>query len=515
MRTFKSLSFVLMAAALSLTACNNPNGGNENPSSGEKKLMLSVDKTSIMSDGRDKATFTVKYGTEEKSVDVTSDAVIMNGTVAIEGFTFTSTTPETYTFTATYEDPESGETVTSNEVTVTASSLTLSVDAETIVSNGLGKATFTVTYEGEAVTATSTITNVTLDEEYAQGANEFVSPSYVGEFEFTAKYRNLTSNTVKVTVEAAPAAELRLVVDKPRLQSGESATFTVLDKGTDVTTSAKIKNVTSGDYLDGATFTMGSDKTVQFVAEYNDKTSQTLSVGSGNFHKSVMVLKFTSVGCSYCPQMATALEKANESYDNGTRMVEVSVHHPNMGSDPMIPANIDDFNAYFSVPGLPMTYYDMDLSVYSYGAESTSAILGKVKPLARTVAGVGIAADAEADGSNLKVNVNVTASVANEYYLAVMLLENGIVHSQTGGGANYVHNHTLRETLSESIFGDSLGAMTVGQTVSKEYSITANAEYEIDNCSIVCYVCTKSGDVWSVSNVVSFPVGSWADVTFE
>lgn len=298
-----------MAAALSLTACNNPNGGNENPSSGEKKLMLSVDKTSIMSDGRDKATFTVKYGTEEKSVDVTSDAVIMNGTVAIEGFTFTSTTPETYTFTATYEDPESGETVTSNEVTVTASSLTLSVDAETIVSNGLGKATFTVTYEGEDVTATSTITNVTLDEEYAQGANEFVSPSYVGEFEFTAKYRNLTSNTVKVTVEAAPAAELRLVVDKPRLQSGESATFTVLDKGTDVTASAKIKNVTSGDYLDGATFTMGSDKTVQFVAEYNDKTSQTLSVGSGNFHKSVMVLKFTSVGCSYCPQMATALER--------------------------------------------------------------------------------------------------------------------------------------------------------------------------------------------------------------
>lgn len=515
MRTFKSLSFVLMAAALSLTACNNPNGGNENPSSGEKKLMLSVDKTSIMSDGRDKATFTVKYGTEEKSMDVTTDAVIMNGTAAIEGFTFTSTTPETYTFTATYEDPESGETVTSNEVTVTASSLTLSVDAETIVSNGLGKATFTVTYEGEDVTATSTVTNVTLGEEYAQGANEFVSPSYVGEFEFTAKYRNLTSNTVKVTVEAAPAAELRLVVDKPRLQSGESATFTVLDKGTDVTASAKIKNVTSGDYLDGATFTMGSDKTVQFVAEYNDKTSQTLSVGSGNFHKNVMALKFTSVGCSYCAQMATALEKASETFPD--RIVEVAVHHPKMGSDPMIPDNISEFDAYFPHPqanGIPMTYYDMtDLSA---GAESVSAILGRVKPLARTVAGVGIAADAEADGSNIKVNVAVTASAANEYYLAVMLLEQGIIHEQAGSNnANYVHNHTLRETLSESIFGDSLGAMTVGQTVSKEYSITANAEYQIDNCSIVCYVCTKSGEVWSVSNIVSFPVGSWADVTFE
>ena len=513
MKTFKSLSFVLMTAALSLTACNNPTGGEVDPTPDKKTLMLSVDKTSIMSDGRDKATFTVKYGTEEKSVDVTSDAVIMNGTVAIEGFTFTSTTPETYTFTATYEDPESGETVTSNEVTVTASSLTLSVDAETIVSNGLGKATFTVTYEGEDVTATSTITNVTRDEEYAQGANEFVSPNYVGEFEFTAKYRNLTSNTVKVTVEAAPAAELRLVVDKPRLQSGESATFTVLDKGTDVTASAKIKNVTSGDYLDGATFTMGSEGTVQFVAEYNDKTSQTLSVGSGNFHKNVMVMKFTSAKCIACPAMTSALEAAEKSYPD--RMVEIAVHHSLQGSDPMIPEELNVFTDYFPVTALPWTYYDMDLSVYSYGAESASAILGKVKPLARSIAGVGIAADAEADGSDIKVNVNVTASAANEYYLAVLLLENGIIYPQTGGNDNYVHNHTYRATLSESIFGDSLGAMTVGQTVSKEYSITANAEYEIDNCSIVCYVCTKSGDVWSVSNVVSFPVGSWADVTFE
>ena len=100
------------------------------------------------------------------------------------------------------------------------------------------------TYEGEDVTATSTITNVTLGEEYAQGANEFVSPSYVGEFEFTAKYRNLTSNTVKVTVEAAPAAELRLVVDKPRLQSGESATFTVPVSYTHLTESVSDDAVT-------------------------------------------------------------------------------------------------------------------------------------------------------------------------------------------------------------------------------------------------------------------------------
>lgn len=216
MKAFKRLSFVLMTAALFFTACNPTPA--EGPTPTDKALMLSVDKASIMADGRDKATFTVKYGTEAKSIDVTTDAVIKNGETELEGFTFTSTATGEYKFTATYVDPDTQETVTSNEVTVAVSSLSLTVDTESIISNGLGKATFTVTYEGTDVTSTSTITNVTLDEEYGQGENEFVSPNYVGEFEFTAKYRNLTSNTVKVTVTAAPAAELRLKVDKARLK---------------------------------------------------------------------------------------------------------------------------------------------------------------------------------------------------------------------------------------------------------------------------------------------------------
>ena len=66
-----------------------------------------------------------------------------------------------------------------------------------------------------------------------------------------------------------------------------------------------------------------------------------------------------------------------------------------------------------------------DMTELSARAESASAILGKVKPLARSVAGVGIAADAKATGSEVEINVDVTAALSNDYYLAVMLLENG------------------------------------------------------------------------------------------
>ena len=77
MKAFKRLSFVLMTAALFFTACNPTPA--EGPTPTAMALMLSVDKASITADGRDKATFTEKSGTEAKRIDVTTEAVIKTG----------------------------------------------------------------------------------------------------------------------------------------------------------------------------------------------------------------------------------------------------------------------------------------------------------------------------------------------------------------------------------------------------------------------------------------------------
>lgn len=469
--------------------------------------MLSADKETIKADGRDEAMFTVKYG----DVDVTTEAVIRTGETTLSGGKFATSTGGEYIFTATYTDPETNEPLTSNEVKVTASALALSVEPATINVGGTTKAVFTVTYMDQDVTADATITNVTLNDKMDVGVNEYSAPGYTGEFEFTAQYINMVSNAVTVTVEAPVVNDLRLVADKGRVGVGEEVTFKVLNKGTDVTSEAKIKNMADNSYLSDAKFTAVAGIS-KFVAEYGESISPEVNVGTGNFYKNVMVLKFTSVGCTFCASMAAAIEKAGSMLPN--TLVEVAVHHPLMGSDPMIPSNIGEFNAYFPHPSsaLPATYYDMG-EVHN-GAVASSDVLGKVRPLSKKTDGVGIAATSTFDGTTATVDVNVTAVTPNTYYLAVALLENGIVHQQSGATGDYVHNYTYRKNASSTIFGDSLDAMTENQQVSKQYTIELDPGYKADNCSVVCYVCYKDGESWFVSNIVTLPLNGWVDYKF-
>lgn len=507
MKIIHKLSYVLMAA-LVFTACktNGPDGPAPEPPS---KLVLSADKESIMGDGREKATFTVKYG----DVDVTTDATIFAGDTELKDKTFASTDGGEYIFTATYTDKETEELIKSNEIKVTVTTLMLSVEPEEL-SVGTGeKAVFKVTYMDQDVTANAVITNLTNGEDMEKGANEFAVPSYTGEFQFKAKYINLVSNTITVKVGAPVVNDLRLVADKGRVSVGEEVNFTVLDKGNAVTNNAKIKNVTTGEYLDGGNFKATSG-TTEFVAEYEGKSSPSVYVSTGRFHKNVLTYKFTNINCGYCTMMATALEKAKSLFPD--RIVEVDIHHPLMGTDdPMIPSNIGDFDGYFPQVWKGIPYTTFDLTQYFQAAVSTSEVLGKVKPLAQKIADAGISASSSVSGSTVTVDVNVTAVTPNTYYLGVMLLENGIVYRQNSGSNNYVHNHVLRETASSSIFGDSLESMTENQQVSKQYTIQLKNNYVANNCTIVCFVLYKDGENWIAANAIELPVQGWVDYRFE
>lgn len=514
MKMLKRLSFMLFAASALLVGCNNndpdtPGGGGEG---GDTRLTLSVDKASIMANGSDRATFTVVYVNDNGvTIDVTTDAVISGEGAEVDGYQFSTATAGEYNFTATYTDPNTGTAYTSNTVTVTASSLVLEVDNE-IISNAGGVATFTVTYEGTDVTESSVINNLTLGTSGEPADNTFTSPGYVGEFQFTATYRNITSNTVTVTVEAGEATGLRLIADKQYVSAGEQVNFTVMDleTGTDVTAEATITNGAGETVSNPYTATA---EIVEFTASYNDKVSQTLEVGNGSFHKNVTVVKFTSTKCPYCVMQANALEGAKENKPNS--IVEIAVHHPGMGSDPMIPDNVDEFSSYYGITNsLPITFYD-NVSM-QIGAGSTNDALGYINPLINNNPYVGISGESTVNGRSIEITANVQATTAGDYYLTVMLLESGIIYEQAGyNGGNYVHNHALRETLSEVISGDALGSLSAGQEVTKTYTLEADSEYNLENCSVVCYVSTHSGQSWTINNAIEFPLGSWADYSFK
>ena len=504
MKTWKLLGFELFAIALCATSCNKP----DKQKGGSSKLALTINdgKTSIAADGRDAATFTVIMTREDGStMDVTFDAAFTANDTPFEGNKFTTKTAGEYTIVATYEG------MTSNAVRVTASSLSLSVDLESIAANGQGTATFTVTYQDKDVTADASITNLSTGEYYAKGANTFTSPNYTGEFQFSAQYNNLTSNTVTVNVVAAEAPALRLIPSAGRVSAGSQVTFTVENAGEDVTDAAMIKMV-DGDYIKGATYTMASEGTVSFVAEFKGATSPAVSISTKDFMKNVLIFKFTNVNCSFCPELAKAIEIASETQP----IVEVAIHSSVMGSDPMIKdeALFSDFGRYFGNQ-LPWAFLDM-FEAQIPGAVSSDRVIDYVKPLALRSAYAGIAASAKANGSQITATVNVTASSSSrDLYVAAMLLENGIRYSQKGSdlGSNYVHNHTFRALATPTVYGDQLGTLANNEQVTKTYTFDAS-QYDVNNCHVVCYVLYKDGDAYIATNAIDVPVNSWVDYEF-
>lgn len=506
MKAIKRLSFLLVsAAALVLSACG---GSDDNGGGKEKTLVLKPSVETIKADGKAEVTFEVMLGDE----NVTSKATIENITeaapVVLTGNKFTSDKVGTFKFIAKFDGK------TSAEVTVTATSAELTVDKNVILDNG-GVATFTVMLNDEDVTAESVITNITDSQDWAKGVNTFTA-SAPGEYEFKATYNGEVTNTVKVTVEKAPLSKLRLAASKGRIKpdGSESTTFTVYYEGNDVTSNAKVKNLATNAYVDDKTFSYsGAAKTVEFVAEYNDTTSPALSIGFGDFYKKVYVLKFTGTWCGPCGLLSKTFRTAFDLYPD--REIIIAAHMSGQGVDMLEISRIAELkNAYGSIPGPPTTFYDIATRKEG-GQFSSQEVISFVKGKVKIGANTGISAFSKIDGNTLTIDVNVTAAEAKEYYLGVMLYEDGISGYPQASDPEYLlQDHVLR-SLGPSIMGESLGVIAENAQVTKTFTFDIS-KYNKENCNVVCYVTYKNdASQFVADNSVSCPAGEWVDYRFE
>lgn len=193
MKRFLSI-FTAMALLVGFTACEEGTH-NDTPNDQTPNVELKADKLSIVADGQDAVTFQVLVN----GADRTAECQIINleDNSILEGTTFTATEAGNYRFKAAF-----GAT-TSEYVTITATavetpvekSLRLAVDVKRIKADGQDKATFTVTYGEEDVTAKSEIT-VSQTSEVLEDAT--FTTTEVGAYTFRAHYNGMTSPYVSV-----------------------------------------------------------------------------------------------------------------------------------------------------------------------------------------------------------------------------------------------------------------------------------------------------------------------------
>ena len=263
--------FALLSLAVGFTACEQTNTPDtpDTPTA----VTLSVDKSEIVADGAEFATFTV---------DVAEAQIIcLNDNSVLAGTTFKTTTPGEYRFAAIHNG------VKSNEVKVVAKALkkevVLSADKSTIVGDNTDAVTFTVTVDGEDKTSEATITIVNYGSTLE--GNTFVT-DVAGEFIFQARYEGETSNQVTVTataVETPVQKNLTLTASAIRIKADgtETVTFTAMYGEDDVTATCTIQT-TAGLVVENGAFSTTEAGTYNFYALYDNTRSNTVSVDAYN-----------------------------------------------------------------------------------------------------------------------------------------------------------------------------------------------------------------------------------------
>ena len=262
--------FAVVALALGFAACEKTTP-TDNPQPESKRPTLTADKSEILADGADKATFTATVDGKE-SAEIMIIALKDNS--VLQGNTFSTTTPGTYQFKAVYGNESSDVIeVTAKEV---EKIITLEADKSEIVADSTETVTFTVKVDGIEVTDGYEITN--LNYNVAIEGNTFVS-DVAGEFKFQAKYENKwLSNEVSITVNNVPVPEhkeLKITATPNRIKAdgSEEAVFTVMYGDENVTADAEIYNTATQEIIESKKFSSTTIGSYNFRARYNGETT--------------------------------------------------------------------------------------------------------------------------------------------------------------------------------------------------------------------------------------------------
>lgn len=271
----------------------------------------------------------------------------------------------------------------------------------------------------------------------------------------------------------------------------------------------------------------------------DDKVESTFYVYSESLPRQMnLVEEHTSTMCGYCPLGHQLMEKLQKSRDD---VAVVAIHNSGMGSDPFVTDESDEIASVFMGSGIPSAtfnrFYSADDGSVSVGVGYDSsyhdAVISEIiNPLLAqsntipTFASVNITPSYDESTRQLNITVSGEAVpdfktfVGDDAALTVYLLEDSVVARQLSYipyshyEKDYVHNHVLRDVVSENVFGDAIN-WTDGTHYSNEYTVTLDDSWKADKMSVVAFIArpvkqnSYVDDLWiNNANVVSLTNGS-------
>lgn len=258
---------------------------------------------------------------------------------------------------------------------------------------------------------------------------------------------------------------------------------------------------------------------------------------STEFKTRVLMTEFTTVGCTYCPNMKIVLHDLMADAEMADKIVFTACHSGIIEptADPAyIKTSLDDFCQSTGFPSVNFDFYYTEGN-YTKPISEFKSFVNQFHSFKEEVA-AGIAVNSQVVDDRLIIKATVKSAETAEYRIGACLIEDGISAVQKGGmaepwmnthdgvmryidskyGNNLYYGHLVGKIeegkTADYLFDWNLGTIwSEGDRASQIYAKTGWDEFVMDNLHLVVFVSTKAVDekgneFYYVNNVIDCPI---------
>ena len=274
----------------------------------------------------------------------------------------------------------------------------------------------------------------------------------------------------------------------PSPSQGKRPEYVVVAVEPNLTNASRTAEVVVSSDMGEVAVTVTQDAVDAALAQWTEKS----------FASRSLAMRFTATWCGYCPMMGKAFDIAKARMDGSLELV--SLH----GSESDLEfSGTNQLGRRFAIGGYPTGVVDARASIQNYSSSDyTASLVEQVAQETRksypTVS--GIAVDSYLSGTELTVFVPIYFHKSGSYRVSVLLLEDGIVGYQNGGGSSYTHNDVARYAFT-SMSGESVKIESDNTVWTNVYTARVDSEWNPDNLKVLVYVERAYGGLPLVTEV--------------
>ena len=273
----------------------------------------------------------------------------------------------------------------------------------------------------------------------------------------------------------------------PSPSQGKRPEYVVVAVEPNLTGASRTSEIVISCDMADVTVTVTQDAAEGALAQWTEKS----------FASRSLAMRFTATWCGYCPMMGKAFDIAKDRMGGSLELV--SLH----GSESVLEfSGTNQLGRRFAIGGYPTGVVDARASIQNYSSDYTASLVEQVaqetKKSYPTVS--GIAVDSYISGTELTVFVPIYFHKGGSYRVSVLLLEDGIVGYQNGGGSNYTHNDVARYAFT-SMSGESVKIESDNTVWTNVYTARVDSAWNPDNLKVLVYVERAYGDLPLVTEV--------------